>query len=99
MLIARTETQMASNAGALAGYKASGVVESTQWLTAEDDLVEEECLANGAAGPNGDGVLPLGDVYPSGDDAPPAHPRCRCVLIPVINFDTQPAAAGTTDEE
>jgi SPP1 gp7 family putative phage head morphogenesis protein len=90
MTIARTETQMAANAGALNGYKASGVVERKQWVTAEDDLVEEDCLDNAAAGPNGDGVLALDDEYPSGDDAPPAHPNCRCVIVPVVDFgDTE----------
>lgn len=89
MTIARTETQMAANAGALAGYKASGAVAMKQWVTAQDDLVEEECLANEAAGDAGDGVLPLDAVYPSGDDAPPAHPNCRCTLVPVVTFDTE----------
>jgi SPP1 gp7 family putative phage head morphogenesis protein len=89
MTIARTETQMAANAGALNGYKASGVVEFKQWVTAGDDLVEEECLDNEAAGPNGDGVLALDDDYPSGDDAPPAHPNCRCVIVPVVEFGDQ----------
>lgn len=87
MMIARTETQMAANAGAVAGYRASGVVERKQWVTAGDDRVEEECLDNAAAGPDNDGVLPLDAEYPSGDDAPPAHPNCRCTIIPVVTFD------------
>ncbi len=90
MTIARTETQMAASAGALAGYKASGVVAMKQWVTAEDDLVEEECLDNAAAGSGQDGVLPLDEDYPSGDDAPPAHPNCRCVIVPVIEFEPTP---------
>ena len=92
MVIARTETNMASNSGALSGYKASGVVEQKIWLTAEDDLVdEEEC------GPNGDqGPIDLNDAFQSGDDAPPAHPNCRCVLAPVI---TQADEAVSGDEE
>jgi SPP1 gp7 family putative phage head morphogenesis protein len=95
MVIARTETNLASNQGSLNGYKASGVVDGKQWLTAEDDLVSEECEANGDAGPNGDGVLlDLDAEYPSGDTAPPAHPNCRCVLAPYIA-----AAAETTTEE
>lgn len=93
MTIARTETQMAANAGALNGYKASGVVERKQWVTAEDDLVEEDCLENAAAGAAGDGVLALDDEYPSGDEAPPAHPNCRCVIVPVVDF------GDTTNEE
>lgn len=92
MTIARTETQMAANAGALQGYKASGVVAAKQWVTAEDDLVEEECLDNAAAGPAGDGVLALDDDYPSGDDAPPAHVNCRCVISPVVDYGTEEQA-------
>ena len=87
MMIARTETQMAANKGAVAGYKASGVVQRKQWLTAEDDLVEEDCIANSEAGPAGDGTLGLDEDYPSGDDAPPAHPNCRCVILPVVEFE------------
>lgn len=87
MTIARTETQMASNKGALAGYKASGVVAYKQWVTAEDDLVEEECIANSEDGPGKDGVLPLDEDYQSGDDAPPAHPRCRCVIVPIVETE------------
>jgi len=91
MTIARTETQMAANAGALSGYKASGAVAAKQWITAEDDLVEEDCLDNAAAGVDGDGVLPLDDDYPSGDDAPPAHPNCRCVISPVVDYTEEGA--------
>jgi SPP1 gp7 family putative phage head morphogenesis protein len=95
MMIARTETNMASNQGSLNGYKASGVVDGKQWLTAEDDLVSEECEDNGNAGPNGDGVLlDFDEEYPSGDTAPPAHPNCRCALAPYIA-----ATAETTTEE
>jgi SPP1 gp7 family putative phage head morphogenesis protein len=95
MTIARTETNLASNQGSLNGYKASGVVDGKQWLTAEDDLVSEECEENGNAGPNGDGVLlDFDEEYPSGDTAPPAHPNCRCVLAPYIA-----ATAETTTEE
>lgn len=86
MTIARTETQFAANTGALNGYKASGVVDGKQWLTAEDDLVSEECAANGEAGPNQDGVIGLDDDFPSGDDAPPVHPNCRCTIAPYIDF-------------
>src|SRR6185312_12134499 len=84
MTIARTETQMAANAGALNGYKASGVVDGKIWLTAEDDLVSEECQENGDAG-----VIGLDEDFPSGDDAPPVHPNCRCSIAPFIDFGSQ----------
>lgn len=80
-VIARTETIRASNEGALAGYKASGVVSGKEWLTAEDDRVSEECQANGDAG-----VLALDADFPSGDSCPPVHPQCRCSLSPVVDW-------------
>jgi SPP1 gp7 family putative phage head morphogenesis protein len=89
MTIARTETQFAANTGAVNGYRASGVVDGKQWLTAEDDLVSEECQENGEAGPNQDGVIGLDDEFPSGDDAPPVHPNCRCTIAPYIDFDKE----------
>lgn len=95
MVIARTETQLAQQAGAVNSYRASGVVDGKQWLTAEDDRVSDECMANGEAGQNGDGVLTDWDAaYPSGDVAPPAHPNCRCQILPWFepNAEAAPAA-------
>jgi SPP1 gp7 family putative phage head morphogenesis protein len=96
-VIARTEVNFAQNKGALDGYKASGVVQGKLWLTADDDLVEEECEANADAG-----VLGLDEDFPSGDEAPPAHPNCRCAVAPVVDFDmpdAAPAASTQTEEE
>lgn len=87
--IARTETQLAANQGAVNGYRASQVVDGKQWLTAEDDLVSEDCQLNGEAGANGDGVIGLDESYPSGDDAPPAHPNCRCTIAPYIDWNKE----------
>src|ERR1022692_4809693 len=70
MVIARTETIRASNQGTLSGFQASGVVPMKEWTTAEDDLVSEDCEANGDQGPIG-----LDEAFDSGDDAPPAHPN------------------------
>lgn len=93
MTIARTETNFAASQGALEGYKASGVVEGKIWLTADDDLVSEECQANGDAG-----VIGLDEDFPSGDDAPPVHPNCRCAIAPVVESDL-PAAAPVAETE
>jgi SPP1 gp7 family putative phage head morphogenesis protein len=79
MMIARTETAMADSAGQMDAYVESGVVEGTEWSTSNDDLVSEICQANADAG-----VVMLGDLYPSGDTAPPAHPNCRCCLVAVL---------------
>lgn len=80
-LIARTETLRASNEGALQGYKASGVVNAKEWLTAEDDKVTPDCMAN-----QGAGAIPLDAAFPSGEHAPPDHPNCRCTILPVVDW-------------
>jgi hypothetical protein len=66
----------ASGAAALAVYEALDVAE-VRWVTEADNRVCPICDANSAAGP-----VKLGDPFPSGDPAPPAHPRCRCAVIP-----------------
>lgn len=53
----------------------AGIAMEKAWLTAEDDRVEPECEGNGAAG-----WVPWGEPFPSGHDAPLAHPGCRCAL-------------------
>jgi SPP1 gp7 family putative phage head morphogenesis protein len=78
-MIGRTEVIAANNEGALAAYKASGVATGKEWLTAQDDLVSEECEMNEADGPIG-----LDELFSSGDEAPPLHPNCRCSLIPAF---------------
>lgn len=54
---------------------ASGIAMEKAWLTAEDDRVEAECEMNGMAG-----WVPWDENFPSGHDAPLAHPGCRCAL-------------------
>lgn len=39
-------------------------------------IVVSNCDDNADAG-----ALELGDAFPSGDDAPPAHPNCECALV------------------
>jgi SPP1 gp7 family putative phage head morphogenesis protein len=85
-VIARTELNFAASTGAMEGYRASGVVTGKVWLTAEDDKVSEECQANGDAGEIG-----LDEDFPSGDDAPPVHPNCRCAVAPVTDLDRKDA--------
>lgn len=92
MVIARTETNRASNQGSLASYKASGVVTAKEWLTADDDLVSPECQENGEAGP-----IALDADFPSGDPCPPVHPNCRCTIVPIVVFANE-AAAQLTEE-
>jgi SPP1 gp7 family putative phage head morphogenesis protein len=82
MLIARTETIRASNQGTLAGFKASGVVPQKIWTTAEDDDVSEDCEANA-----NQGAIGIDEAFDSGDDAPPAHPRCRCDIVGITQME------------
>ena len=42
---------------------------------------------NAAAGP-----IDLDDEFPSGDDAPTAHPNCECALMPVVYEASNQAA-------
>jgi len=79
LMIARTETNIADNELTVETYKAAGV-EKKQWLTAQDDLVSEECMANEAAG-----AIGIDEDFPSGDSAPPCHPNCRCSIIAVFD--------------
>lgn len=82
-MTAWTETSRAMNAATLAGYAESGIAAS-EWLTAFDQRVCLRCGRNEDAGP-----VPLGEPFPTGDEHPPAHPRCRCALIPVIDGQSE----------
>ena len=53
-----------------------------KWITARDELVCPDCMANEEAG-----EIPVGEVFPGGVLAPPQHQRCRCILIPSIPLD------------
>jgi len=74
--IAITETSRALNYSALDLYK-QNEVEQVSWLALQPcDL----CETNAAAGP-----VKVGASFPSGNTAPPAHPHCRCTLLPIID--------------
>ncbi|GIK83029.1 MAG: hypothetical protein BroJett024_41340 [Alphaproteobacteria bacterium] len=84
MTIARTEIAKADTAGSMEGYRASGIVVGKRWLTAQDEKVSDECRACEDAGQIG-----LNDKFPSGEDAPPNHPNCRCVVLPVLEGEQE----------
>jgi SPP1 gp7 family putative phage head morphogenesis protein len=73
--IARTETADALEQSFMDRSKDMGVT-GKEWVVTEPC---EICQANGDAG-----VIPINDIFPSGDLRPPAHPRCRCALAPVM---------------
>lgn len=91
MLIARTESASAANAGRVAQFKASGIVQH-EWVSAGDDLVREghqidgevqiigERFSNGMTEP-GEAGAPVGMVA-----------NCRCATVPVVQADDASAA-------
>lgn len=81
-LIARTELKNADSAGAMEGYRASGVVEKKEWQASNNENVCDECQENVDAG-----QIDIDDDFPSGDDAPTAHPGCNCIVVPIVSED------------
>lgn len=45
------------------------------WHTQGDDRVCEICNGN-----EGEGFIPVDDLFSSGDLYPPSHPQCRCII-------------------
>jgi hypothetical protein len=85
--VARTELQRAAVDGQTSLYAAAGV-QTVRWQAAEpcDECAEAD-----------DVVMPLGEDFPGVDvDQPPAHPNCRCVLVPA---DEDLGSHRGTDEE
>jgi SPP1 gp7 family putative phage head morphogenesis protein len=83
-LVARTEIARANSQGALVSYREArdqGVVVRKEWLIADDDCCDD-CQENADAG-----AIDVDDDFPSGDDSPPQHPRCRCAVSPVVADD------------
>jgi HK97 family phage portal protein len=94
--IARTETIWALNAGAVEGYKQSGVVAAKEWSTAADERVCQWCgpMDGKIVGLEGD-YFKMGDQFVGRDGGtlnfpienvghPPLHPQCRCAIVPVV---------------
>lgn len=75
-LIAVTEVTVAIVAGLMLAYGA-GDVKRVRWVTAEDEAVCPICE------PLDGKTALIGEGF-DGIDNPPAHPRCRCTLEPVV---------------
>lgn len=76
-IIANFEVGTANSQGALQGMheaRDTGLHVLKVWYP--DAEACEICLENADAGP-----IPLEDQFPSGDDAPLAHPNCECTLL------------------
>ena len=70
-----TTTTAAISEVTIATYADDGVTRVLWVIDPENPC--PTCLENQAEGPQ-----PIGSTWPSGDTEPPAHPRCRCGLLP-----------------
>lgn len=73
-MIARTEVSRAQVLGNVEAWKQTGLVQTVKWQTSflePCDICEE----------NEDQEVILGKPFNTGDEFPPAHPNCRCVLV------------------
>jgi SPP1 gp7 family putative phage head morphogenesis protein len=87
-IIAATEVTRAYAEGNLAAWRESGVTEGKEWITSVAELVCPQC------GPLHGQVVPLDGQFEGGFDGPPAHPRCRCDIAPVVIGDDQRIEGG-----
>ena len=71
--IAHTELNRAMSQASLDAYRANDIT-GKGWMTFNPCPL---CARNEAAG-----VIPVGQAFPSGDQAPPGHNRCRCSIYP-----------------
>lgn len=99
-MIARTEAAMAENYSDVVAWEQTGVVESKQWFTAEDEHVCGFCHEmDGVTITLPQSFFDKGDVMMFEDKngkphemmldfrtigEPPLHPNCRCVLLPIL---------------
>ena len=72
--IAVTETNRAMSFGAISRYKEANL-EQMEWATSDPCPA---CAVNSGQ------VINIGGTFNSGANQPPAHPHCRCALLPVI---------------
>lgn len=87
LTIAITEQNRAMSFGSIQRYKEA---ELTQMEWAVSDPCDR-CAQNDGQ------VILIGQAFASGDRQPPAHPHCRCVLLPVIpGFEEAPEMPGAT---
>ncbi len=76
-MVALTELTRASAEAARTAYTEAGV---TRWRWATEPGACPVCEANAEAGPR-----VIGEAWPDGSAAPPAHPHCRCGVLPEIS--------------
>jgi SPP1 gp7 family putative phage head morphogenesis protein len=81
LTIAITESSRAMNAGAINRYK-EAKLNQMEWMTVLS--VVGGSSACDICAPNAGQQVEIGQAFNSGSYQPPAHPHCRCTLLPVI---------------
>ena len=90
-LIANTEASRAMAEASIDTYAANDIAK-WEWLSEDDDRTCDECI-----GKNGEQFDVGGD-----DQQPPQHPRCRCVVLPVLltpDLDTGPSPISDEEQQ
>ncbi|MDH2310352.1 phage portal protein [Methylobacterium brachiatum] len=88
--IAEYEVASANGVASVEGYRdaaEAGVSVRKAWWAEEGCCAV--CQANADAG-----AIELDEDFPSGDEASPAHPSCRCVVVPVVEAGPEDEAVG-----
>jgi hypothetical protein len=86
LTIAITEQNRAMSAATIQRYKDADL-EKMEWHVSDPC---PKCAQNAGV------EVPIGTSFPSGNTQPPAHPHCRCVLLPVIpGMNEEPSLAPT----
>lgn len=86
--IAITEQSRAINMATAERYQQAGLDEM-EWLTSDPCPI---------CAPNSGQVVRIGGTFNSGNQKPPAHPNCRCALLPVIpDFSAMPNQHGVVN--
>jgi SPP1 gp7 family putative phage head morphogenesis protein len=87
LTIAITEQNRAMSFSTIERYKEAGL-QKMEWAVSDPCDV---CAKNDGQ------VIVIGQTFASGDAQPPAHPHCRCVLLPVIpGMEDEPEMPGVT---
>jgi hypothetical protein len=85
LTIAITEQNRAMSFGSIQRYK-EAELEKMEWHVSDPC---DKCAKNAGV------EVVIGQAFPTGNTQPPAHPHCRCVLLPVIpGMNEEPAMPG-----
>lgn len=84
-MTAVTETNRAMSYAAVQEYRRAGL-RYKGWMTAFDQRVCPICKHNEFNEDGSPRIVPIDELFPSGDPWPPAHPRCRCAPIPILQW-------------